>query len=144
MKIVNDYLLPEGFKEFIEFMNSNNITIFKARDVQQGLSHQFGFSSGKISGILNRAEERNLITRIGRGVYQFNGFNNSKKPSSPKEESVDLHCTPSLKKRINSEIMLTVKKINEIIAPEISNLSTEDFESIKSTINKLIDLGKNS
>jgi ribosomal protein S17E len=39
--------------------------------------------------------------------------------------------------------MLTVKRINEILAPEISNLSTEDFESIKSTINKLIDLGKN-
>lgn len=143
MNDVNDYLLPEGFKEFMEFMDSKNSKVFKAKDIQKGLSYQYKFSSGKISGIINRAEERSLITRIGRGVYQYNGLDGEKiKLSSSKKTLPASTYDSSLKDRINEEILQTVKRINEILAQEISNLSTEEFENVKSIINKLNELGK--
>lgn len=124
--------LPEGFKEFIEFVESNDLKKFKAKDIQKGLSHQYNFSSGKISGIINRAEEKKLITKIGRGLYQYNGLSLFGNDSTPL----------SFKDKINREIIQTVKRINEIIAQNVSDISIEEFENTKNIINKLIELEK--
>lgn len=137
---LNDYLLPEGFREFISFANSKETKILKSKEIQNGLSHLYGFSSGKVAGIIKRAEEKQLISKISRGVYQYNGNDGKLKTFSIAEPERDLYNEQSLQDKINQEIMQTTKRINEILALEIDSLSVQDFEKIKAKIDALKEI----
>jgi len=139
---LNDYLLPEGFREFISFANSRETKILKAKDIQNELSHLYGFSSGKVAGIIKRAEEKQLITKVSRGVYQYNGSGGKLNPFSIAEPERDLYNEQSLQDKINQEIRQTIKRINEILALEIDSLSVPDFEKIKEKIDTLKEIAK--
>lgn len=137
---LNEYLLPEGFREFISFANSKETKILKAKDIQNELSHLYGFSSGKVAGIIKRAEEKQLISKVSRGVYQYNGNDGKLKTFLVAESAIDVHEERSLQDKINQEIRQTIKRINEILALEIDSLSVQDFEKIKAKIDALKEI----
>lgn len=125
-------LLPEGFKELFEYLKSissvKNIVL--AKEIQESLA-EHGFTSGKITGIIRRAEDHGYLSKVRRGVYSFdiNLFDEE----CGKNEVMSLVCR---------EIKSTVDNIKKIMGDNISNMSSEEFGKIKEKLDILERLGK--
>lgn len=147
MDNVDDYLLPVGFKELLNYLNSRQSKMVKAKEIQKELAYKYGFSSGKVAGTIKRAEEKGIISRVGRGVYKYDG-DNEKKSRSPlsqkatpaKSASSDVPEKRDIQAQINDEITQTIKRINALVGPELTNLSIEDFQKVKDKISSLEEI----
>lgn len=155
MDIVNGLLLPVGFKELIEYLDSQHSKVVQAKDIQKGLAKQYKFSSGKVAGTIKRAEEKGLLSRVGYGAYQYNSEKTKEyhlPPLSQKSaaESKTVSSTMTSTKpreqnfltKINDEIMQAVKRIKEIPYSEMSVLSGDDFQKAQDKISALEKLAK--
>lgn len=155
LDIVNGFLLPVGFKELIEYLDTQKSKVVQSKDIQQELAKKYRFSSGKVAGTIKRAEEKGLLSKMGYGVYQYNAEKTkdyrisslsqkdvvASKAISNTVDSVEKKEQTVLVK-INEEIMETVKRINAIPASEMTSLSIEDFKKVKEKISALEKIAK--
>jgi len=113
--------MPEGFTELNDYLRSIEGTSVTTAQIQYGLNAKHGFTSGKITGIIKRAEDRKLLTRIRRSTYSF-----------------DLYGADDVLDLADLEITATISNIEKIMSAHISSMSTAEFEKMK----KKIDLIK--
>jgi len=120
-------ILPEGFEELFEYLRivSNIKDNIEAKEIQNALT-KYGFTSGKITGIIHRAENQGYLNRVRRGVYSFdiNIFDEE----CGKDKVMPLVCR---------EIKCTVDNIKKIMGDNISNMSSEEFGEIKEKLDIL-------
>lgn len=117
---------PEGFKELIDYLSDCENQESKASDIQETLKKKHGFTPGKITGIIHRAEAQSVIYKIARGYYKLN---RDVAPSNNKINNID--------NVIELAISDAIHTIQNVAGKNISNISAKDLEKIKSTIEQL-------
>lgn len=119
--------LPEGFEELKDFMLKNQSSNgLKAQDIQNGLAKLYGFTSGKITGIIYRACEQGVIVKTSRGVYKL-----------PEVGENKIQNAETIQEKINKAIDGCIEQITSIFNGKIEELSVEDFKLIKEKIESL-------
>ncbi|MBN1050440.1 hypothetical protein [Clostridium botulinum] len=123
--------MPEGFKELQAYLESRKGEKVKAEEIQKNLQLTYGFTSGKVTGILKRAEEQKFVVKVSRGMYMLNtGETNIEESFKP----VDIY------KLVNNEIVNCIGKIQSIIGDNFSTLNTSDVEKLQKKIRKLKEI----
>ncbi|MFD3158866.1 hypothetical protein ACFIJ5_18820 (plasmid) [Haloimpatiens sp. FM7330] len=132
MNDMEKLLSPEGFNELYQYLKKtkSDEKPKTASDIQKSLKGDYKFSSGKITGIIKRAEEKGMIKKVKRGMYMLNtSYIN-------KEKSDKINVITE----INSEISIAIEKIQNIVAKEMSSIDSDTFVIIKNKIDKLQEI----
>ena len=131
MATIEEMLRPEGFAQLYEYLKEKNGAEVKAEEIQRDLHSKYNYTSGKITGIIRRAENQNIVTKTGRGIYKLNEYlmGGDTKSNGIIDE-------------IDNEISLAKDRISSIIAKKINQLSSKEFEIIKQKIDTLDKISK--
>ncbi|SHO54079.1 hypothetical protein [Anaerocolumna xylanovorans] len=125
----NNSLSPEGFKELVEyFSHQKSGYAAKASEIQTYLQDTYKFTSGKVTGIIKRANERKIIVKTGRGEYKL----------SLNDGEIESMVANDVINRVSDEIKNAIKKIETIVAQEIRSIEPNDIVRIQKVI-KLLD-----
>lgn len=151
MNILDEDLLPTGFKELIECLNEQNSNVVKAKDIYAAITQEHDFTYAKVNGIVKRAEKKELLIKIGRGIYKYN----SESAKAYSLNSKDIKYSDGIKAtniegkeknvltKMNDIINQAAKRIDkEIQASEMLKLSSEDFEKAKIKVDALKKLAR--
>lgn len=127
-KIANlDYKLsPEGFNELFEYFRelppNQNVEV---KEIQTALHNKYNFSSGKVTGIIKRATEKDMLEQVQRGIYKFN------------ENFMAASSSHSLITSTNALISAVIKDINALSGEKFNEMTEIDFQKVKKKIEKL-------
>lgn len=121
-------LSPEGFKELYDYLEQDKLDEeVKVDEIQSYLKEKYGYSEGKITGIIKRAKDNEMIINIKWGIYKLN------KSYINGEENNGFNVI----KRIDDEISTTIERIEKIISQSFSILNTNEIIKIKDKIERL-------
>lgn len=122
---------PEGFKELIDYLSKCEDQSAKASEIQESLRKEHGFTSGKITGIIKRAEDQRVIVKLNRGYYKLNLNAPSYTADDNKVSSV-----------IDKAITEAINTIQNMAGQNITNLSPDDLKKIQTSISQLNEIIK--
>ena len=122
-------ILPEGFKELLEYLQeiSSSQKEVTTSEIHAALE-KYGFTPGKISGIIYRAAKQKSLRQVQRGKYEFG--KPIEQEQNSENEILSLACR---------EIQNTIENIKKIMIDNLTEMSPKEFEEIK---NKLEALSK--
>lgn len=129
---MDNKLLPEGFKELFQYIQNISTTknTVTTKEIQDSLA-KHKFTSGKITGIIHRAENLKYLNKIKRGVYSFNLDLITEESDSDKVMSL-----------VSKEIRNTIDNIKKILVENITSTSQKEIEKIKENIHLLEKLSE--
>ena len=102
-------------------------SIYKRFEIHAALE-KYGFTPGKISGIIYRAAKQKYLRQVQRGKYEFG--KPIEQEQNSENEILSLACR---------EIQNTIENIKKIMIDNLTEMSPKEFEEIK---NKLEALSK--
>lgn len=129
---MDNKLLPEGFEELFQYIKNISTTknTVTTKEIQDSLA-KHKFTSGKITGIIHRAENLKYLNKIKRGVYSFNLGLITEESDSGKVTSL-----------VSKEIRNTIDHIKDILVENITSTGQKEIEKIKEKIHILETLSQ--
>lgn len=118
--------MPEGFTELIAYLSAQPERTYKAAEIQAALQETYSFTSGKVTGIINRATERGVIVKVARSMYKL------REAGSPAGQNVLPLC--------KNEIQASISKIETTVAQKLTESTDEELREVRSILRKLKEL----
>jgi DNA-binding MarR family transcriptional regulator len=118
--------MPEGFAELLEYLNEHPEREYKAYDIQAAMQARYRFTSGKITGIINRAVERGVIDRISRSIYKL--------------RSINTGAVSNVVTLCRNELQACISKIEATVAQRLTEMTDSELRDIRSLLRKLKEL----
>lgn len=119
--------MPKGFKELVEYMSSQKDLAIDAASIQCALQEKHGMTSGAVTGVIHRAEEQGVISKVSRGWYQLTN-------------TIVTNAETTTPQFVTKAISEAVLRIETQAGKQITELSTAEVAKVQEALLQLRNL----